>query len=392
MRNVFADLHIHIGSAQGKPVKITASRRLTLEQIIFTDAPYKGLDLVGIADAGTVNVLMELEEMLADGRLRENGQGGFIASNGVGVITACEVESQEGVHFLIYLPGLNSLKTFQNYMRSRVKNLSLSTQRAKATARELINLAHLLDGIFCPAHAFTPHKGAYGMWTDSFGAALGKDVALVKGLELGLSADTDMADMISETRTFTFLSNSDAHSSPKIGREYNLLRLAECSFQEFRYALEEHGGRRVMANFGMDPLLGKYHRSYCPHCSLIATLDPPVIRCQQCGSDQIVMGVYDRIMQIRDQTIPSHPIGRPPYHYRVPLLSLPGIGPRTADRLVKYFGSEISVLERASGDDIVRLAGEPVAELILKMRLGRLKITPGGGGFYGKVQKNSSNH
>ena len=82
-------------------------------------------------------------------------------------------------------------------------------------------------------------------------------------LELGLSADTDMADMMGETRDYTFLSNSDAHSADNIGREYNLLRLADNNFQELRYALENFEGRRVMANYGMDPLICLLYTSRC---------------------------------------------------------------------------------------------------------------------------------
>ena len=155
-----------------------------------------------------------------------------------------------------------------------------------------------------------------------------------------------MADAISETRQFTFLSNSDAHSTGNVGREYNLLRVAELSFEEFRKAVYEEEGRRVLANYGMDPLMGKYHRSYCPQCERIALEEAPVVKCPRCGSEKLVMGVYDRIVQIQDRPQAIHPVGRPPYHYRVPLMSLPGVGPAAYDKLIKYLGSEIQVLEK----------------------------------------------
>lgn len=50
---LYGDLHVHIGRAGGKPVKITASRALDLRTILFEDAPRKGLDIIGIVDAGS---------------------------------------------------------------------------------------------------------------------------------------------------------------------------------------------------------------------------------------------------------------------------------------------------------------------------------------------------
>jgi PHP family Zn ribbon phosphoesterase len=76
LRNVFADLHVHIGRAEGRPVKITASRNLTLAAIIQDIAPRKGLDIVGVVDAGTTPVFNELQEMLQQGSLRSTtGEG-----------------------------------------------------------------------------------------------------------------------------------------------------------------------------------------------------------------------------------------------------------------------------------------------------------------------------
>lgn len=389
MRKVYGDLHIHVGSAAGKPVKITASRRLVVQQVLAVDAPSKGLQMVGLVDAGSLLVSAELANLVNNGDLIEQSGGGYLARNGVLLIPGCEVESREGVHLILYLPHLGSVERYQKYMRNRVKNLTLSTQKAAVSAPELLNLACLLEGVFCPAHAFTPHKGIYGACTARLATVFGRDLGQIRSLELGLSADSQMADMISETRSFTFLSNSDAHSSPNVGREYNLFRMAEKNFTEFRYCLENEGERRVLGNFGMDPRLGKYHRTYCSACDWIIDEPQPVLDCPRCGTDKVVTGVWDRVVSIGDSYEPRRPVGRPPYHYRVPLRDLPGVGPRLIEKMLGYFGNEISVLEEASIDDLARLAGEPVAKMIAKMRRGRLDIVPGGGGKYGKVQKNN---
>jgi uncharacterized protein (TIGR00375 family) len=392
LRNIYGDLHIHIGRAKDRPVKITASRQLTLHSIIFTDAPRKGLDMVGVVDAGSILVSAEIEEMLGCGDLREHKDGGFVATNGVLLIAGCEIECREGMHLISYLPNLQSIKKWQNYMRSRVSNLALSTQKVNAGIVDIINLTILLDGIFCPAHAFTPHKGIYGMWAERIGDRIGADLNQIKVIELGLSSDTDMAGLLAETRLFTFLSNSDAHSPGNVGREYNQFRLADLSFEELRYCLENRNGRRVMANYGMDPLMGKYHRSYCPVCDTITGELPPVLSCPNCGNGKIVLGVYDRIIQISDYKEPRQPLGRPPYYYRVPLQSIPGIGPKTASRLLAYAGNEIELLEKTEIEVIAKLAGADVASTIATMRKQRLRIVPGGGGKYGKIVKNNGHH
>ncbi len=392
MRNIYGDLHIHIGSACLKPVKITASRKLTLDTIIFQDALRKGLDIVGVVDCASPLVIKELEGMLNDGRLKEHPQGGFIASNGVMLIAGAEAETKEGIHVITYLPDLPSLKKYQKFLGSRVTNLELSTQRANAGIIEFLNLAYICEGIFCFAHAFTPHKGVYGMLTDRLAKILGRDLSQVKVIELGLSSDSNMADTIAETREFTFLSNSDAHSSDNIGREYNLLRVADKSFKELKLALYNEDGRRVMANYGMDPIMGKYHRSFCPHCEVIIEEKPPVFTCPKCGnSSNVVKGVYDRIIEIRDFEEAHHPVGRPVYNYRVPLKELPGVGPKTLKKLTAFFDNEIEILERVSVDDIARLISPDIAMMINKMRAGRLQIIPGGGGYYGKVKKDNRN-
>jgi len=158
---------------------------------------------------------------------------------------------------------------------------------------------------------------------------------------------------------------------------------------EFRYCLENHEGRRVLANYGMDPLMGKYHRSFCLKCERIAAESPPVQACANCGSENLVAGVYDRIVSIRDYSESRQPLGRAPYYYRVPLQKLPGIGPKTLEKLRAGLGNEIDICENANQEDISRIAGETVAALIIEMRKGRLDISPGGGGRYGKVKKDN---
>lgn len=73
-------------------------------------------------------------------------------------------------------------------------------------------------------------------------------------------------------------------------------------------------------------------------------------------------------------------------HYQVPLEFIPGVGPKTIDKLIKVFGNEMNILHRASKEEISQVISEDIARMIIKARQGTLSIAHGGGGTYGKVE------
>ena len=87
----------------------------------------------------------------------------------------------------------------------------------------------------------------------------------VKFLELGLSANTDLADRLDCLKNVTFLSNSDAHSEgPRaLGREFNKFKMENASFEELILAIERKNQRKVELNVGLHPKLGKYFKMFC---------------------------------------------------------------------------------------------------------------------------------
>lgn len=92
-----------------------------------------------------------------------------------------------------------------------------------------------LQGLFIPAHIFTPFKSLYGKGVKKSLSEV-FDPAQIDAVELGLSSDTDMVRNIEEIKSYPFLTNSDAHSLEKIAREYNALQLKEATFKEFEKA------------------------------------------------------------------------------------------------------------------------------------------------------------
>ena len=78
------------------------------------------------------------------------------------------------------------------------------------------------------------------------------DPELIDAVELGLSTDTSMAEQIGELAPYPFLTNSDAHSRSKIGREYQLISMAEADFKHFKLMLAGEENQGILANFGLN--------------------------------------------------------------------------------------------------------------------------------------------
>ena len=394
MYEIFADLHVHIGrSENGKPIKITAARSLNFANIAKECAERKGINVVGIIDCASPYVIEDIENFLKTGEAYELKDGGIIYKDKVCILLGSEVETSEvgrngkcgAAHNVCFFPHLKDIKAFSNEMSHHIKNITLSTQRSDISAYELIDIVEANNGILVPAHAFTPHKSFYGNCTKSLKRIFKEKYSHIPAIELGLSSDTYLADEISELEEKTFLTNSDAHSLPKIAREYNKMQVEDISFKEVVKALKNEDGRKILANYGLDPKLGKYHRTYCDNCNQTIETKEPVEKCPYCGSDKVTFGVFDRIELIKDKKETKSPENRPPYIYQVPLGFIPGVGGKTIEKLLDSFETEMNILHKLSKDDIEAVVGEKVANSIEKARTGNAKVQAGGGGNYGKI-------
>ena len=394
MEEVFADLHVHIGrSENGKPIKITAARSLNFANIAKECADRKGINIVGIIDCASPYVIEDIENFLKTGEAYEIEDGGIIYKDKVCILLGSEVETSEvgrngkcgAAHNVCFFPHLSDIKGFSKEMSRHIHNITLSTQRSDVSGYELIDIVEKYNGILIPAHCFTPFKSYYGNCVDRMKDIFKEKFNKIFSIELGLSADTYLADMITELEDKTFVTNSDAHSLPKIAREYNKMLVNDISFKEVVKALKGEDGRKVLCNYGLDPKLGKYHRTFCDSCNQVIETKEPVAECPFCGSDKVTFGVFDRIELIKDKEESKSPANRPPYVYQVPLTFIPGVGNKTIDRLLDSFGTEMTILHKLSKDDIEAVVGEKVANEIIASREGKMKIHAGGGGVYGKV-------
>jgi uncharacterized protein (TIGR00375 family) len=389
MNSYYVDLHIHIGRTEsGKPVKISGSRDLTFFNIAHESAMRKGIDMIGIIDCHAPSVQEEIMAYLHSGEMKEL-QGGGINYRQSTIILGSEIEVRdEGcgpTHLLAYLPDLHGMQLFTKWMSPYMKNIELSSQRLYVSSRELQREVADRGGILIPAHIFTPYKSVYGSGSNRLADML--DLQNIAAVELGLSSDTRMASYLSELDSLAFVTDSDAHSLGKIGREYNQMRMLEPSFSELVKALAFQEGRAILGNYGLNPLLGKYHRTFCPICdAVLDEIQMSSVRCINCGSPKIVRGVMDRILDIADRETPIIMPHRPPYHYQIPLEFIPGLGKRMLERLLWSFGTEMQVLHQVPYEDLVQISGMGIAEKIIRARAGALPVNVGGGGRYGKIQ------
>ena len=385
MNSYFADLHIHIGQTNsGKPVKITASRSLTLENILIEASEHKGIDIVGIIDCHVPEIILTLEKLLEDGSCVEL-EGGGIRFQQTTLILGSELEiydeSCKGpIHVLVYFPTLQKMKEFSIWLSKRVTNNTLSSQRIYETGKTLQTVVKELDGLFIPAHIFTPHKSLYGSGvSQSLKEVFNPDQ--FDAVELGLSSDTKMADQIAELHTYPFLTNSDAHSLPKIGREYQKLLLNDPNFLELKNALRNENGRSIVANYGLNPYLGKYYETTCEKCGQKPEIGATI--CESCGSERFTKGVSKRLKELSNGLKNNNP--RPPYIHQVPLQFIPGLGPKTLEKLKDLFGTEMNILHEVPRTELQKVVSEKIAEYIVAAREGRLQVNSGGGGTYGKI-------
>ncbi|MFA9556058.1 endonuclease Q family protein [Evansella sp. AB-rgal1] len=391
LSSYYVDLHIHIGRTRtNRPVKITASNQLTLPNIMEESVLRKGMDMLGVIDAQSPEVLDELEESVICGDAHEYKDGGIRYKDKVTILLGAELEvydefSQGPIHVLCFLPTIESMRYFSRWCSGKMKNIHLSSQRIYVTGKNLQQVVKKMGGWFIPAHVFTPFKSLYGKGVE---VSLQEvfDPSLIDAIELGLSADTTLAGKLIELNPYTFISNSDAHSTSKIAREHQVVQLAKPTFVEMGKALKNENGRRIVKNIGLDPRLGKYHQTVCRVCN--TKVDDGY--CLHEHREKIVKGVYERIQELSaaQKTLCARIEAeekRPPYIHHVPLQFIPGVGPKTLQKLLQSH-TEMEIVHELELEELVNIVPIKIALLIIKARSGKLLIEEGGGGTYGKIK------
>jgi len=383
-----ADLHIH------GCYSLATSKNMT-PPVMAPQAKLKGLDLVASGDAlhqKWLKLLEETTEESSDGifSLRDSAVDHDNTSEDQGskFILTTEVEDIKRVHHLIIFPSIESATDTRSKMKGNMD--ADGRPRVRMNGSEIMDIAHENGCIIGPAHAFTPWTSIYKEY-DSIKDCYGK---MPDFLELGLSADSDMADTIEELEDIPFLTNSDAHSPwpHRLGREFNELEIGKLTFDGVRDAILN---KKIKANYGFDPRLGKYHKTACPKCYTQYSIEDAIklkMRCP-CGG-RIKKGVDYRIYELSKWEEPHHPSHRPPYIHILPLAEIISIthgkGVTTVfvqkiwKEMIHRFKDEITALIQSTMDEVYDVDPK-VAAVIKAFRNKTLEIKAGGGGKYGEI-------
>jgi uncharacterized protein (TIGR00375 family) len=378
-----ADFHLHgLYSISVSPTMLPSK--------IAEGATLKGINLVGTAD-----ILHHKWQDIVKKELKGT-EGLLTDSNGIKFILQTEVEASDRVHNIILFPSFSKVDEVKQ--RLKCNNFeSDGRPRIRMSSAEIFDICKEADCLIGPGHAFTPYTGVFSKY-NSLKQAYGR---LPDFLELGLSADTNMADRIKELHDITFMSNSDAHSpSPnKLGREFNELEIKEFDYDNVKNAILRKNNCKFVLNAGFNPKEGKYHETRCKYCKRFFSHEESIkfnLRCPDCKK-KIKRGVMFRINELATVKEGIHPSHRPPYKYLAPLNELIaltiGVKGATSKRIMKIYDefvnkqrNEIDVLLNIEIDKLKQI-NEEVAVMVDNFRNNKIKYIPGGAGFYGELVK-----
>ena len=404
---MIADLHIH------SRFSMATSKEGTPENLDFW-ARKKGISLIGTGDFTHPVWREELKERLVlEGnglyRLRDEyvkeeirkfpGEGTrFVVSGEISSIYKKNGKTRK-VHNVILLPSLEAADAMAQRLEKIGNIHSDGRPILGLDSHDLLEM--MLDvcpeGILIPAHIWTPHFSVLGAKSgfDSVEECFEELAPYIHALETGLSSDPAMNWRISKLDRYQLVSNSDAHSPSKLGREANLLDI-DCSYEGLYRAIQTGEGLEGTVEFF--PEEGKYHFDGHRKCGV--SLSPVEAErlggiCPVCGK-KLTMGVDHRVEQLADRAEGFVKKDGKKYESLVPLPEVISacMGYSTAskkvqgcfEQMIQTLGTEFYILRNVPSEDIKSCAGERIAEGIENVRTGNVKRIPGYDGEYGKIE------
>ena len=401
------DLHIHSRYSRA------TSRELTPEHLDLW-ARKKGIHILGTGDFTHPAWRAELAEKLepaepglyllkkeyALNRPSNLGQQSprFVISGEISSIYK-KNDRVRKVHSLIILPSLEAAEVLSRRLEAIGNIHSDGRPILGLDCHDLlaVTLESCPEAIYVPAHIWTPHFSLFGAFSgfDTIEECYEELTPQIHALETGLSSDPAMNWRLSALDSYQLISNSDAHSPAKLGREASLFDIP-MSYDGLYGAIQRGEGLKGTIEFF--PEEGKYH--YDGHRKCHLCLSPSQARrygglCPVCGR-KLTTGVLHRIEQLADRQEDFVLPGGRPYENLVPLgeviAASAGSSPssvkvtRQYEHLLEELGNEFHILREASLDDISRTAGSLTAEGIRHLRNGQVEWHPGYDGEYGRMR------
>jgi len=407
-----ADLHVH-----SKYSRATANN-LNLENL-YIASQLKGITVVGTGDFTHPQWFSEIKNKLIPTerglfKLKEEisqicdqqvppscrGRVRFILESEISNIYKKDGKTRKN-HNVVFVPDLETAEKFNNQL-DKIGNIKSDGRPILGLdARNLLEI--LLEtsdkNFLVPAHIWTPWFSLLGSKSgfNSIGECFEDLTRFIFAAETGLSSDPPMNWRVSDLDAVTLISNSDAHSPLKIGREANYFNTG-LSFFSIKAALQTGNPQQFLGTFEFYPQEGKYHLDGHRKCSI--RLWPQETKalqgiCPVCGK-KLTIGVLSRVEELADRPREGRPEKRHPFYSILPLENLLSeilqVGPNTKkvkqcyQTLLEKVGPEFQILQSLPLETI-DAAGIPLlGEAIRKMRQGAIQILPGYDGEFGQIK------
>ena len=399
---IIADLHIHSRHSRA------TSRDMNIPTIGLW-ARRKGIDLVGTGDFTHPAHFASIEEKLVPAE-----EGLFVPAgardpdSATRFMLTCEVSNiyKQGdktrkIHTLIFTPTIEAARRINSTL-DRLGNIHSDGRPIfgfPVTDLVKVVLDADPDSMIVPAHAWTPWFSIFGSRSgfDSIEECFGDQAVHIHAIETGLSSNPQMNWRIEALDAITLLSNSDAHSPAKLGREANVFDCA-MSYYEIMDVIKTRDAGRFLYTIEFYPEEGKYHADGHRNCGVVLTPDQTREAggvCPVCGGG-LTVGVLSRVEELASRPAGFVPEGAVPARHLVPLVEIlaevMGVGAgsvkvtREYNRLVNEAASEFAILLDLTEGELHALGGERLAEAVMKVRGGLLSISPGFDGEFGKIK------
>ena len=393
-----ADFHLHskYSRATSKDMEVESLSRW---------AKKKGIGLVGTGDFTHPTYLTELRS-----KLESLGNGLFRlkkGDEGIRFILTAELSnmySQGGkgrrIHSLIFAPSFEVVETLSSKLVTLGKLSSdgrpIFSFSAKDLAKMILDIS--TDCLVVPAHAWTPWFSIFGANSgfDSIEECFGEMTPHIRAIETGLSSDPEMNWRLSSLDGITLISNSDAHSPSRLGREANAFG-CEMDYGEIVDTLRTKDRKRFLFTIEFFPEEGKYHYDGHRECGVIFSPSQTKANQSLCPKCQkkLTVGVMHRVEDLADRPEGFIPKNAIPSIHLIPLEEILAealeykVGTKAVDteyeRLIERGGSEFHILLDATPEELSSYVSPKVLEALIRMRQGKVTIIPGHDGVYGKI-------
>jgi DNA helicase II / ATP-dependent DNA helicase PcrA len=391
------DLHLHSKYSRA------TSRNMDLENS-SRFAETKGIQVLATGDFTHPEWFRNLKEKLEPAefglyKLKNNGTR-FLLGTEISCIYKKKGKVRK-VHILVFVPSLEIAEKINAYLDLRGNLKSDGRPILGLDAKELVKIVLSIseDCLVVPAHVWTPWFGIFGSKSgfDSIEECFENFSKYIYAVETGLSSDPFMNWRLSGLDNIALISNSDAHSPAKIGREANVFE-TDFSYSGIMEAIKTKNPEKFLYTVEFYPQEGKYY--YDGHRSCGVFSSPFESRksnniCPVCRKP-LTLGVLNRVEQLADREEGFRPRKAIPFKSLIPLKEIIaeslGTGSQTKkadneyESLTDKLGAEFKILTEVPLKELESTTIPEIAEGIMRVREGKVKIDPGYDGVFGKVR------